>query len=201
MPKDNMTNELKSCPFCGGKPTININKTKYCQFHGDPSQDFTIFCCVVSITKSSKEDCRIAWNSRSETNLTYQINTRPAPDPKGEWTEEAIYDWMIKEGYDIYKYGHKAFTKAIFQRFNPKPSAELRIELNAWYKAFGTTQLSHALVRLEMAERKTTKPAVGSVEEIRRIVNGWAVVREHEIGGAIAQAIHQHLSGGTDNAV
>ena len=52
---------------------------------------------------------------------------------------------------------------------------ELQIVLDAWYTAFGTTQLTHAVERLRIAETRALKPLdEGEVEkEIRRCALGY----------------------------
>lgn len=38
------TLNLKPCPFCGGKPRIDLNKVQYCSLHGEPSQSVRVYC-------------------------------------------------------------------------------------------------------------------------------------------------------------
>ena len=46
--------------------------------------------------------------------------------------EAVFYDWMIKEGYDIYKDGHKKFSQAVSTRF-ARPSVDWPKELTYAY--------------------------------------------------------------------
>lgn len=39
-----MSEELKPCPFCGGKPRVDLDKITYCQLHGEPSQTVRVYC-------------------------------------------------------------------------------------------------------------------------------------------------------------
>lgn len=35
---------LLPCPFCGRKPHHGLSKVRYCQLHGDPIQDYRVWC-------------------------------------------------------------------------------------------------------------------------------------------------------------
>jgi hypothetical protein len=41
-PKESL--ELKPCPFCGATPHRGFGKTYHDQLHGEPHQDFSIWC-------------------------------------------------------------------------------------------------------------------------------------------------------------
>lgn len=36
--------ELLPCPFCGGKPRVDLAKKIFCQLHGEPSQAVRVYC-------------------------------------------------------------------------------------------------------------------------------------------------------------
>lgn len=36
--------ELLPCPFCGGKPRVDLAKKTFCQLHGEPSQAVRVYC-------------------------------------------------------------------------------------------------------------------------------------------------------------
>ena len=36
--------ELLPCPFCGGRPRVDLAKKTFCQLHGEPSQQVTVYC-------------------------------------------------------------------------------------------------------------------------------------------------------------
>ena len=70
--------ELEPCPFCRGKPSHNIMKTIYCQLHGEPHQDYRVYCklCGIEIVGHDKETAFRKWNTR--------------PELRQDWDEEAI---------------------------------------------------------------------------------------------------------------
>src|SRR5690348_14921850 len=59
------------------------------------------------------------------------------------WPADGVAAWMLRQGVSV----------------SPAPRAaevageEYRVQLEAWQSEFGTTQLTHALARLERAER------------------------------------------------
>lgn len=60
--------ELLSCPFCGATPHRGLTKVKHCQLHGDPYQDFRIWCphgCAK--VERSEASAIAAWNTRAPT--------------------------------------------------------------------------------------------------------------------------------------
>lgn len=61
--------EMKSlaCPFCGATPHHGLGKVQHCQLHGEPFQDFSIWCpsgCA-KITRRNEKIARLVWNTRA----------------------------------------------------------------------------------------------------------------------------------------
>lgn len=58
--------KISCCPFCGKNPAHGLTKVQYCQLHGDPFQDFQIYCpdghC--KIVAGDRERCTEIWNTR-----------------------------------------------------------------------------------------------------------------------------------------
>lgn len=79
-------------------------------------------------------------------------------------------------------------------------TSELQTVLDAWYSIFGTSQLSHAQARLEVAEEKAKKydsqPELErwSVKKIKNIIEDWLSCGESRLSPddviEIAEAIH-----------
>lgn len=63
-----MTNTTKAapCPFCGATPHHGLGKVQHCQLHGDPFQDFSIWCPKghAKITAPNEEMVLERWNRR-----------------------------------------------------------------------------------------------------------------------------------------
>ena len=72
--------ELLPCPFCGGRPRVDLAKKTFCQLHGEPSQQVTVYCyhadCVSKPSVSAgdvfnggeaqaREKAIAAWNRRA----------------------------------------------------------------------------------------------------------------------------------------
>jgi len=58
---------LLPCPFCGSKPHHGLTKVKHCQLHGDPYQDYEIWCpkhCARAVS-CNREQATSKWNTRS----------------------------------------------------------------------------------------------------------------------------------------
>ena len=58
--------ELKTCPFCGYRPHIRLDKKRGCQLHGDIIQDVIVECpnkCA-SFQKINRKFAIEAWNKR-----------------------------------------------------------------------------------------------------------------------------------------
>lgn len=62
--------EALPCPYCGSQPNLRMSKTKHCQAHGEPYQDYIILCeskkCFMS-PKTQHHIKRMAlrsWNQR-----------------------------------------------------------------------------------------------------------------------------------------
>ncbi|MBO4228039.1 hypothetical protein GRB70_37455 [Bradyrhizobium neotropicale] len=71
-----MRESLKPCPFCGATPHRGPTKTRHDQLHGEPFQNYRIWCphgCA-SIERPSKELAISAWNTRTSPPL-------PGDDP------------------------------------------------------------------------------------------------------------------------
>jgi hypothetical protein len=66
---------------------------------------------------------------------------------------------LLKEWSDRYGQSTDALTVELVTQLTDCEAERtaLEIGLNAWYKTFGTTQLTHALARLEVAERKADR--------------------------------------------
>lgn len=58
---------LLACPFCGATPHRGLGKVRNCQIHGDPFQDFSIWCPRghAKITTPTEDMARAAWNQRA----------------------------------------------------------------------------------------------------------------------------------------
>lgn len=62
--------DLMPCPFCGATPHQGLGKVWYDQLHGDPHQDFSIWCphhCA-RITRGERNAAITAWNTRVAQN-------------------------------------------------------------------------------------------------------------------------------------
>lgn len=53
------------CPFCGRPPKHGQTKKQYCQLHGEPFQNYTVWCeGHARIVQGTKQQCEIEWNTR-----------------------------------------------------------------------------------------------------------------------------------------
>jgi hypothetical protein len=59
--------ELKPCPFCGSNPHSGPAKVQYDQLHGEPFQNFKIWCPHNCASKSgpNRESATENWNTRT----------------------------------------------------------------------------------------------------------------------------------------
>ena len=59
--------ELKPCPFCGSRPHYGLQKVRYCSLHGEPLQDFSVWCVNRCARKTAGDRNRAAvlWNTRA----------------------------------------------------------------------------------------------------------------------------------------
>ena len=76
--------------------------------------------------------------------------------------------------------GHKIqLTKALKDEgyIHKSEKKEVENQLNAWFDAFGTTQLTHALCRLETAEKNIHKSDVQEVLDIRIKFKGTDMIK------------------------
>lgn len=80
---------LKPCPFCGRQPKQGLGKVTYCQLHGDPSQDWIIWCDGFDgkttpharILAGDQKRCSDIWNNRfPDVILTTNSGDEPVHD-------------------------------------------------------------------------------------------------------------------------
>ncbi len=59
--------KLLPCPFCGANPHRGPEKVRHCQMHGDPLQDYSIWCPKghAKLTERSETVAIAAWNTRA----------------------------------------------------------------------------------------------------------------------------------------
>lgn len=59
--------KLLPCPFCGANPHRGLEKVRHCQMHGDPLQDYSIWCPKghAKLTERSEAVAIAAWNTRA----------------------------------------------------------------------------------------------------------------------------------------
>lgn len=67
---------LKPCPFCGRNPHHGLSKVRYCQLHGDPVQDYRVWCPIGSFDGSharidacDQQTAFSLWNHRPSQGL------------------------------------------------------------------------------------------------------------------------------------
>lgn len=55
------------CPFCGATPKRGLSKIRYCQLHGDPFQEYLIWCPKghAKITGVDEAQALQQWNTRA----------------------------------------------------------------------------------------------------------------------------------------
>jgi hypothetical protein len=60
---------LKPCPFCGAKPHSGLGAKYHDQLHGEPHQDFAIWCPKghAKVTRVNREQATDEWNARAST--------------------------------------------------------------------------------------------------------------------------------------
>lgn len=90
-----------------------------------------------------------------------RIAGRPTPTPEvGEWDEKfdrVLHDEEVHLDYTD-KETIKSFIRSLLAaKTECKKCKEYECQLEAWFKVFGTTQLSHAQARLEQAEKDAPK--------------------------------------------
>ena len=61
-----MSGKPKRCPFCGATPHQGEGKVRHCQLHGEPFQDFYVWCPHLCARKSggNKALAIEEWNKR-----------------------------------------------------------------------------------------------------------------------------------------
>lgn len=63
-----MAEGLKTCPFCGGEPTIWHTPTLGSGFYGrENPEPYSIRCCVITRDYESKEKITEFWNRRIDS--------------------------------------------------------------------------------------------------------------------------------------
>lgn len=78
---------LLPCPFCGGKPRVDLAKKTFCQLHGEPSQAVKVYCyhdCPARPSVESgdvfnggeakaREQAIAAWNRRAPASVPEDV--------------------------------------------------------------------------------------------------------------------------------
>lgn len=61
-----MDEKPKRCPFCGARPHQGEGKVRHCQLHGEPFQDFYVWCPHLCARKSggNRASAVKEWNKR-----------------------------------------------------------------------------------------------------------------------------------------
>lgn len=101
---------LKPCPFCGATPHRGLGKVYYDQLHGEPQQNYSIWC-PRGHAKITRVDCEQA---------TEEWNTRASPAASGDLRERiarivdptAKFDTSIKWGRFEIQQRDLAYQKA-----------------------------------------------------------------------------------------
>ena len=79
---------LKPCPFCGATPHRGLGKVYYDQLHGEPQQNYSIWC-PRGHAKITRVDCEQA---------TEEWNTRASPAASGDLRERIARIILITRG-------------------------------------------------------------------------------------------------------
>lgn len=68
--------QLLPCPFCGSAPHHGLTKVKHCQLHGDPYQNYRIWCPKGCARFECGDEPRAhsAWNTRTEQTKKLQTS-------------------------------------------------------------------------------------------------------------------------------
>lgn len=97
-----MVNELKPCPLCGKHPHHGLGKLQHCQLHGEPFQNFRIWCTAghAQVEEASRELAFTAWNTRADTGRLSEMEAEvarlrealtPSGDTKGAYSGEFTF--------------------------------------------------------------------------------------------------------------
>ena len=68
--------QLAPCPFCGRIPKHGLSKVRYCQMHGDPIQDYRVWCCGGSSIGYDGSHARVS--ARDQQTAFSLWNQRPS---------------------------------------------------------------------------------------------------------------------------
>lgn len=93
----------------------------------------------------------------------------------------------VKE--ELIKNYNNSTIEAMAEEYDSQPANEAQVQLEAWQKTFGTTQLTHALARLEKAESQPANGLVGfSEKEFNKIILKYGnTVRINSIDEALLE--------------
>ena len=142
--------ELKPCPFCGGRARKELGKRKTCQLHGDPYQDTIIRCPLDNCVRMEGVEAVVIakWNSR------------PTP---------AIVEGLKRWEYE-YEMGN--LTKALegFEREHESDPKKVRILMGRYAMALASAK--------NVIDSLTPRPTPVSVEGLREKIE--ARIDKHE---------------------
>jgi hypothetical protein len=142
--------ELKPCPFCGGRARKELGKRKTCQLHGDPYQDTIIRCPLDNCVRMEGVEAVVIakWNSR------------PTP---------AIVEGLKRWEYE-YEMGN--LTKALegFEREHESDPKKVRILMGRYAMALASAK--------NVIDSLTPRPTPVSLEGLREKIE--ARIDKHE---------------------
>jgi hypothetical protein len=131
--------ELKACPFCGGRARKELGKRKTCQLHGDPYQDTIIRCPLNNCVRMEG----------AEAVVIAKWNSRPTP---------AIVEGLKRWEYE-YEMGN--LTKALegFEREHESDPKKVRILMGRYAMALASAK--------NVIDSLTPRPTPVSLEGLR----------------------------------